>query len=85
MPSGFPFTLTTGLKHTDSFKKIDSRYRSYFFFSLITEDQAHGQNNACIKGDGWVVGLVDVVYFWAGNGEIYRETSTLKPTLYKRN
>jgi len=28
-------------------------------FSLIPIDQAHEQNNACIKGDGGTVGLTD--------------------------
>ena len=45
--------------YTDFLKGKLAVKKSRHAFSVIAIDQAHKQNKACVKGDGWVVGLAE--------------------------
>ena len=50
-------------KHPDVARKFSEGHftvhKTQMVFSSIPIDQAHEQNNACIKGDGGAIGLTD--------------------------
>ena len=63
IPVHLKFMVELTTKHADVARKFSEGYftvqKTHRVFSSIQIDQAHEQNNACIKGDGGAVGLTD--------------------------